>query len=913
MAFFALVVGLILALEPPAVQPEGERELEQGMALEAERTPEGLLAARQHYAKAVRLGYLDAYRSLASMLDRGEGGPPDRDQALALLEQGAKLGDPAAMEDAAAIYTRRQDPTRALFWLDQLLEAYDEDAAISRLVAFFKSIEQVQLPNGFKGHLAQLDDRTGRVEFIEGLLFLRGLGEVRDAARALELLKASASRGYAPAFAVLGDAYALGLGVLVDLPRAADYYRNGASRDDRDCLLGLGWLRATGQQGVGYTSLPGTIWERTPLADQVALFDARLDIINGSSNALQAAFQSLLPRKELPEARRLLGGFPLSSEHEMAYRPGAFSSLEARAERGDANAQFEVAEQLNLGAPGSQAGNGYEARTMWLRRAAASGHAKAQLAFGRCIEEGLPRDAKPSLGTAAEADAWIEAAARQGLADAQLDLAKHRATVAPAEAFKWALAAAQQGQVEAQGLAVHSFLHGIGVPVSGDAAEELCLQTGNSLATMEVARAFDEGKLVPRDPQRAFRLMRQAASGPDNEEARETLASWLEHGHNTVTDPAAALAWYRRLPMDGAVDRQLHLAELYRKTFRNEALGEFWLASALADAEVLRHVRPGWRFNVPKVPNEAQLFLHVGRQYVSGSYKGDDLIDPFGVLNALALLVESQPLEALKGEFLHAKVDELGLALWPDERAASEHFSEGARILLAERTSHLAALRSGVPAPHWFARLSIAAKNGDSRARFDLAWVYANGTGVPRNFERAITLLRPARYDPASRLFLAQLLVRNPATRKAGLVIFNELMPRVMAATDPRSLVRKKSTAVQVGPAPRAGGQAELGRAEAALGFEERLGWLRRAAEEGSTQAMGTLATLATEGKCMPADPVERLTWLTLAHAAGGQSDDLESAEKDTAYRHVVAAQAQAAAWWATHRGTNYWHEPVAR
>jgi tetratricopeptide (TPR) repeat protein len=136
-------------------------------------------------------------------------------------------------------------------------------------------------------------------------------------------------------------------------------------------------------------------------------------------------------------------------------------NLEARANNGDASAQFDL---------GVRCGKGdgvpvdHEKAAVWYRKAAEQGLAKAQAALGRCyaIGEGVAQDY-------AEAAKWSRKAAEQGDARGQLNLGFSFANGQGvpqdyAEAVKWYRKAAEQGLAMAQSNLGKSFASGQGVP-----------------------------------------------------------------------------------------------------------------------------------------------------------------------------------------------------------------------------------------------------------------------------------------------------------------------------------------------------------------------------------------------------------------------------------------------------------------
>ena len=185
----------------------------------------------------------------------------------------------------------------------------------------------------------------------------------------------------------------------------------------------------------------------------------------------------------------------------------ALADLRARAEAGDAEAQFILADMYGtgLGVPQDAA-----AAVAWYRRAAEQGHARAQYNLGVMHAEGLgvPQDA-------AAAVAWYRRAAELGDARAQYNLGGLYAEgrgVPPdaAGAVAWYRRAAEQGHVRAQYNLGGLYAEGLGVPP--DAVEALmwltiaaARSTGAEHEQTVTARAAVAARMTPTDVREAER------------------------------------------------------------------------------------------------------------------------------------------------------------------------------------------------------------------------------------------------------------------------------------------------------------------------------------------------------------------------------------------------------------------------
>ncbi|HVM77623.1 MAG TPA: tetratricopeptide repeat protein [Stellaceae bacterium] len=141
----------------------------------------------------------------------------------------------------------------------------------------------------------------------------------------------------------------------------------------------------------------------------------------------------------------------------------AFQDLVDHADRGGAELQAEVGDIYRLG-PNPPARNIHEA-AKWYMRAAAQGHAGAQIALGNLYleEPEFRHDHR-------EAMKWYRRAADQGLAQAQYNIGQlylrggHGVDQDLAEAAKWFQLAAEQGYSDAQVCLGQMYRLGQGVP-----------------------------------------------------------------------------------------------------------------------------------------------------------------------------------------------------------------------------------------------------------------------------------------------------------------------------------------------------------------------------------------------------------------------------------------------------------------
>jgi TPR repeat protein len=201
---------------------------------------------------------------------------------------------------------------------------------------------------------------------------------------------------------------------------------------------------------------------------------------------------------------------------------------------GDAGAQLELAEAYTAGR--GVAPDPVEA-ARWYRAAAKAGMPEAQLALARLL-------AAQEGGERAEAVAWLRRAAELGLPEAQFELGRAYArgegvAADPAEAAKWYRAAAEQGHAPAQYEAAVAYEVGRGVPLDLARALEWLHRAAageHAPAQFDLGRRYETGEGVPKDIDHAGALYQGAAD--QGHHAAQTAVGLL-------LEPAEAARWFR--------------------------------------------------------------------------------------------------------------------------------------------------------------------------------------------------------------------------------------------------------------------------------------------------------------------------------------------------------------------------------
>jgi TPR repeat protein len=251
--------------------------------------------------------------------------------------------------------------------------------------------------------------------------------------------------------------------------------------------------------------------------------------------------------------------------------------LKTAAEAGDPEAQSELAfaYQAGRGVPADLA-----AAVEWHDKAAKQGVVASQAALGRCLLKGVGTRSQPIravhlLREAAlagepnaqallgatflhgfgrrtirpdddKAEKWLLAASKQGVAQAQYDLATlYFKTDAEEQGMAQLREAVDQDHPEAHTLLSTHYREGRGVP--RDEAESIRLlrrgaELGDPVAQNEYGVALRDGTRVESDAQQSFQWFEKGAWG-DNTEAQLNLAFAYLHGTGIERDRVRGVAW----------------------------------------------------------------------------------------------------------------------------------------------------------------------------------------------------------------------------------------------------------------------------------------------------------------------------------------------------------------------------------
>jgi TPR repeat protein len=327
--------------------------------------------------------------------------------AAALLAAGLALGTSPA---------RAQAEPEWLTALRAKAKAGDADA-MQQLAGNLRGQEAIDM---YK-RAAALGNEVAQYEL--GKDYSYGFGGVQaDGQEAVKYLTQASARKILAADVLLGEIYEEGKpGVPVNLAEALKWYQGAANQDAFEAQYRLGMMYLDGR-GVKKDAVEGARW-----------------IQRSARNEYGQAKEKLT---------QILEADPTLNTRLAAAGSPEFATLLAKAEKGDAQAQFDVGRQF-LGGKGSPLQRDETASLQWLRKSAAQNHAPAIFWVGLAYQDG-----NGVTMDDAEAAKWLRRAADLKLADAQFALGWYYTTGRGLErnmdeAMKLFLAAAEQGDINA--------------------------------------------------------------------------------------------------------------------------------------------------------------------------------------------------------------------------------------------------------------------------------------------------------------------------------------------------------------------------------------------------------------------------------------------------------------------------------
>lgn len=392
-----------------------------------------------------------------------------------------------------------------------------------------------------------------------GLCYSQGDGVPQRPRRARVWLKRAIELGHVDSRSELARLLIDGLGGPADVPAAIGHLRAGARAGSLSCMRDLAHAEVRGLTGP----------DDRELAERL-LVEAHE---NGSPEALDTLFLVWRIRSPLPPlpARGVEAVDELSRLAEENAGPGepSFEDLAAvpvpELRRMALGGSRRAASELGFryfradGLPWS-----CPRGARWLRRAAEKGEPAACAFLGEVLCEG---DAPGVPGDFAEGLRLLRLASAAGSDRARVCLARRLLAPGehedPAEAAWWLRFAALGDAEAAERLSRHYFA-GVGVPEDEEAGFGWLALAGDEASPAgryQLGTALVFGGVTPRDPARAFRLVKGAAEG-GHVRAMKLLAAMHDDGIGVERDGLEAVRWFRAAAEEGDAEAAFDLASV---------------------------------------------------------------------------------------------------------------------------------------------------------------------------------------------------------------------------------------------------------------------------------------------------------------------------------------------------------------
>jgi len=454
-----------------------------------------------------------------------------------------------------------------------------------------------------------------------------------------------------------------------------------------------------------------------------------------------------------------------AAEHNLAWRYAngdgvtmdrsqAFSWYRKAAEQGFAKSQ------INLGwmyASGNLDKRDYDSAEKWMQKAADQGSAEAQYQFGRLLTQEFDKSGKwsPNFQVAAE---WYRKAADQGYAKAQYALAEMYNTGElgddqRSQCIPWFLKAAAQGDAQAQAEVGQLSRYYPNSPLlkSVDTLDTLrqSAEKGNFDAQWQLAKRYQSGDGVPKNPAEAFKWMQKAASNSTpssaDGDAIYELALMYERGDGVSQDTSEA----HRLFLQAATDYRQSEA-----TFRVGQMYEQGEGVPQDDRKAVQFYSNQYDdFNYPdKYPNGFIQYLAPNSQsiepllrllaYGRGFPTKQEEAKPNYRKPEELIASWSESIKTAKAQYYAGEIYYQGTLVPKDTAKAIDWFNKAAQQGSPEAMNRIgemwAAGINGAPDPKeaakWFEQ---AAAKGLPEAQYNLGLCFEKGDGVAANPVRA--------------------------------------------------------------------------------------------------------------------------------------------------------------------------------
>ena len=518
--------------------------------------------------KDARIGDAAAQYDVALMYANGLGIAKNLDQALVWTQAAAEKGNLPAQYMLGRAFQQglgtEKDLYKALHWFLKAAERGNDKAAlnVSRLYV------QPQHAIAFRYAQDAADQGNAEALLTVGTFFEQGLGVAKDMTRACEWYARAADKGLASAQYRMGLAHETGAGLVQDVDLARRWYRDAAGQGLPAAQLALERLDNTGHGRVvdKKKSVKKMVTRERRAADSRwmkfaskgneddfyhlgIMFEAGIGV-EGSVKQARLWYRKAA---ELGHA----GAMVLLAKSLLQVNPSEAADWYIQAaELGQTEAQRALADTLAKSSAGGA--NDLISALNWYVLAAKQGDARAQQALASLLQQDQD----------GICDALLLSAARGGVAQAQyavgMKTRKHtRLEHGSALACEWFQAAAEQGHADAQCELADCYVEGLGV--GQDRAKafywyEMAAEQGHPRAQWNLGELYAVGLPgVAQDPKQAALLCKRAAKAgfaPAQATMGTLMAKAKKH--------ARAVEWWTLAAEQGDLEAMFNLAYAYR-------------------------------------------------------------------------------------------------------------------------------------------------------------------------------------------------------------------------------------------------------------------------------------------------------------------------------------------------------------
>ena len=400
-------------------------------------------------------------------------------------------------------------------------------------------------------------------QYYLAIIYSTGNGVTNDDAEAFKWMQLAAQQGMARAERKVGLMYQNGMGTTTNLDEAVQWYQKAAAQGDAQAQVNLGWMYNNGV-GVSQDYVEAAKFYREAAEQGHAMAQNNLGWLYCRGLGVQSDVgEALKWYQKSAEQGEPRGEINLA----WLYATGAY---------GDHNTNGQGARAMVLS--GGMAPN-HELAEQWMRKAVNLNSAEGEYQFAKLLAGEVGDDGCQVSTNFPEAGLWFRKAAEQGYADAQYELAEmynygQLGEDQRSNCIAWYLKAAAQGNVKAKAqigeLQIYYPNNELLKSVNTLENLEQAAENGDLQAQYKLARRYQTGFGVPKDPVEAFKWMEKASQHSDissyASDACYYLGEMYENGEGTQRNMQKAYDLYQAA-VDGVPSGKsmLRVGQMYER------------------------------------------------------------------------------------------------------------------------------------------------------------------------------------------------------------------------------------------------------------------------------------------------------------------------------------------------------------